>query len=709
MVNEGMSWSGSERNRCFLNTAGIRFANISATSGLDFLDDARAIATVDWDGDGDLDLFQVNRTGPQVRFLRNQWEHDHHWLALRLEGTRCNRDAIAARVELFRKGVSAPDIRTVRAGSSFLSQSSKAIHFGLGSETDIERVVVHWPGQESETFRNIRADRSYRLVQDSGRAEPLPSRKDPLRIATSAPQVVKPTEQGRAVLSSPVPIPKLSVKRLDGSPAMLAFGRQPTLLQLWASWCPMCQAEMHEFAERADDIQKAGVRVVAMSVDGLGEDTSSLDAAREAAERMRYPFTVGHGSEELLRKLEVLRGELFSNLTPFPVPTSFLLDDEGRLRIVYLGPMKVEQLLLDADAISASDEQWRELASPMRGRWFTEPKPIRLTNLAKAMAEAGFNEDAQWYRDKAAPQTALNHCSLALDLERQGKLRGALEQYKLAIKIDPNSARAYSLLGKFLMRRRQFDPALTALTNSVKLNPNDSDTHFNLGTLRVLRREIEAATTSYREAISVDPDHARAHASLGRLLQQEKRLADAVYHLKTAIQLDPTFAPPYVYLGLTHAQQNQPDDAIRLFKQALTVQPKLLDARVNLADLLVVRGDLDEALDHYRLALRDQPNAASIMGKLAWHLATRASAEKQSPREAVELAERLAQATEYRSAQALDILAASYADLQQYPEAAATLQKALALKPSPPRLAQEMRQRLVLYRDGKPYRIATER
>ena len=100
-IHEGRSWSGRERNCSFLNIGGGRFANVSFVSGLDFLDDGRALAAVDWDFDGDLDLWLANRTAPQIRFMRNDTPSDNHFLALRLTGRRCNRDAIGARVELF--------------------------------------------------------------------------------------------------------------------------------------------------------------------------------------------------------------------------------------------------------------------------------------------------------------------------------------------------------------------------------------------------------------------------------------------------------------------------------------------------------------------------------------------------------------------------------------------------------------------------------
>ena len=102
MMLSGRSFSGRERNCCFLNTGQPRFANISAVSGCDFPDDARAVAVVDWDTDGLLDLWVLNRNAPRLRFLRNTAPRLHPYLSigLRGNGTNTNRDGIGARVEV---------------------------------------------------------------------------------------------------------------------------------------------------------------------------------------------------------------------------------------------------------------------------------------------------------------------------------------------------------------------------------------------------------------------------------------------------------------------------------------------------------------------------------------------------------------------------------------------------------------------------------
>ena len=82
LLRSGRSFSGHERNCCFLNIGQPRFADVSATVGLDQMDDGRALALTDWDYDGDLDLWITNHSAPRVRFLRNDVADGHHFLAV---------------------------------------------------------------------------------------------------------------------------------------------------------------------------------------------------------------------------------------------------------------------------------------------------------------------------------------------------------------------------------------------------------------------------------------------------------------------------------------------------------------------------------------------------------------------------------------------------------------------------------------------------
>ena len=166
LLSQGRSWSGNERNVCFLNTGDGRFADISTLSGFDYSDDARAIGLTDWDHDGDVDLWVSNRNAPRIRMLQNVGHPQHHFFAIQLIGTRCNRDAIGARVDLFVDELPAkPLVRCVHAGSGYLSQSSKWLYFGLGKAKSIQRIVVRWPDGEVQELPPLDFDQHYRLVQ----------------------------------------------------------------------------------------------------------------------------------------------------------------------------------------------------------------------------------------------------------------------------------------------------------------------------------------------------------------------------------------------------------------------------------------------------------------------------------------------------------------------------------------------------------------
>ena len=121
--SEQYSVYSRQKNRCYTSIGSNGFAKISSVSGLDYSEDARAMVATDWDHDGDTDVLVMSRTGPQLRVFINKLDR-HNSVSFILEGEDSNRDAIGARVEVKLNANAAPIVKTVQAGSGFLSRPS---------------------------------------------------------------------------------------------------------------------------------------------------------------------------------------------------------------------------------------------------------------------------------------------------------------------------------------------------------------------------------------------------------------------------------------------------------------------------------------------------------------------------------------------------------------------------------------------------------
>ena len=135
-----------------------RFVDVSREAGpvLSVRSTARGACFADYDNDGKVDAFVVN-LGSKGTLLHNTSTASGHWIAIKLKGSRSNRDGIGARVEIVSAGKHQTAERV--AASGYLSQNDDRLHFGLGEATLIDQLVVHWPSGQNQSLKNLSVDR----------------------------------------------------------------------------------------------------------------------------------------------------------------------------------------------------------------------------------------------------------------------------------------------------------------------------------------------------------------------------------------------------------------------------------------------------------------------------------------------------------------------------------------------------------------------
>ncbi len=128
-----------------------------------------SFATGDLNHDGKIDLYSTygtvynNPTTTNDVLWMNTTNNGNHFVTINLQGTISNRDALGARVEIY--GAWGKQIREVRSGESYGTTNSFMCHFGLGTATSVDSVIVRWPKGLVTHLYNRPADQFITIIE----------------------------------------------------------------------------------------------------------------------------------------------------------------------------------------------------------------------------------------------------------------------------------------------------------------------------------------------------------------------------------------------------------------------------------------------------------------------------------------------------------------------------------------------------------------
>ncbi len=196
------------------------------------------------------------------------------------------------------------------------------------------------------------------------------------------------------------------------------------------------------------------------------------------------------------------------------------------------------------------------------------------------------------------------------------------------------------------------------------------------------------------------------HYVRGYDYSQNNRYEDAIKEFSAALKLEPDDAQACFNIGNVLAKQGKLAAAIGYFERALQLQPDFAKAHCNLGNALTAAGKPAEAIEHFERALQLQPDDAGTLNNLAWLLAAGSEDRLRNGTEAVRLADRACELTQYQEPMFIATLAVAYAEAGRFDDAVTTAQKAstLAGRQGETNLQQQTQGLLQLFRAHTPYR-----
>jgi tetratricopeptide (TPR) repeat protein len=182
---------------------------------------------------------------------------------------------------------------------------------------------------------------------------------------------------------------------------------------------------------------------------------------------------------------------------------------------------------------------------------------------------------------------------------------GAIEQYRKALELSPESVRAHRALGLARFYNDDIEGAIAEYREALRLDPADVRSHTGMGNTLFAKEDFRGAVAAYREAVRLDPNDAWARQWLGASLYQALDYDEAITTLREAVRLDPTRADAYGQLGEVLLSNRDYDAAIGAYREAVRLEPDNPARHGELADALHYgKRDFDAAIAEYRAAMR---------------------------------------------------------------------------------------------------------
>ncbi len=576
LIRADYTWSGYERNVFYASNRDGTYSDVSGVVDLDFLEDGRAFALADFDHDGRQEVFLKNRSGPQLRLLKNVVSELPPSIAFRLRGVKSNRDAIGAAVTI--ETGHGRQTKMVQAGSGFLSQHSKEIFFGLGETKGVVDATIRWPSGLVQKIEKLPAGHIVYVEEGVAPTKLVAfSKSVGFRAATLE-------QESRAMLETwllaPVSAPDFVV---SGTRKLSEHRGKPVLL----SFCD----------------------------GGWRPDSGSVFVITIAVDRPE--------SQDTISVYNLLYRYLFDRHRDLEIPISFLIDAKGDIIKVYQGKVSPASVERDCRMIPDSLAERLARALPFRGVSDTYDFGRNYLSLGSIFFQRGYTEQAESFFQVAirdGPASAEAFYGLGSVYLKQDRLPEARASFEKAVKLEPGYPdtlpNAWNNLGLLATREGTIDSAIDCFREALRASPDHFVALENLGNAYRQSRRWDEALKTLQRAVAIRPQDPEANYSLGMVLAQTDDTEHAFDYLQRALKQNPAYPEALNNLGILYLKTRRRDQAVAEFNECIRVAPQFDQSYLNLAKVYSIEGEPDKARSVLRDLLKRHPDHAGARAAL---------------------------------------------------------------------------------------------
>jgi Tfp pilus assembly protein PilF len=185
--------------------------------------------------------------------------------------------------------------------------------------------------------------------------------------------------------------------------------------------------------------------------------------------------------------------------------------------------------------------------------------------------------------------------SAALTWQQLGHWRDSISLFRHTIQVTSDNYLIHNNLGNALVEKGDFDSAIQQYLVALRINPNDSNTHYNFGVALFRKGYLDAAIQEYKIALRIAPNYFDAHLNMGVALINKGDLDVAIHEFQEALRIRPYHIDAHYNLGITLAKKGDLEAAIQEFQNVLRMNPNDTFAQKNLERALAKKNMIDEA------------------------------------------------------------------------------------------------------------------